>query len=140
MVSIAKIEELLSKAGALHIGKSYDAKTRELTGILFQVVVADRPLTFKLPAKVDQVEKMMMSNILKPRPGTRQRVREQANRTAWKLLYDWVFVQVSLIKLEQAELTEVFLPYLYNGATDQTYYAMLKEGGFKQLPMASQSK
>ena len=76
---------------------------------------------------------VMMKEVRKPRPGTEQRIREQAQRTAWKLLYDSVAVQISLIMIDQVEVVEVVLPYYYDPTKDQTRFEKLKSGGFKKL-------
>jgi hypothetical protein len=60
-----------------------------------------------------------------------QRIREQSAKTAWKLQQDWVEVQLSMIQMGQAEMLQVFLPYVFNGR--QTYYEALSERGFKGL-------
>ena len=67
-------------------------------------------------------------------------ITEQAQRTSWKILYDWVQVQVSMIQLQQAEFIEVFLPYCYDREADKTFYEKLKGNGFKQLGPAVEKK
>jgi hypothetical protein len=54
------------------------------------------------------------------------------------LLYDSVSVQISLIMIDQVEVVEVFLPYYYDPAKDQTLFERLKAGGFKQLTAGKQ--
>ena len=39
----------------------------------------------------------------------------------------------AMIKLEQAELLQVFLPYAYDMAKDQPLFDKVKESGFKLL-------
>ena len=63
------------------------------------------------------------------------KIRDQASRTAWKLMQDWIEIQVSLIEMRQVEFLQVFLPYVWDG--QQTYYSYLKEGNFKLLPERS---
>lgn len=134
--SIMLIEKLLIDAGAVNINKAIDLQTKEITGIVFQIMVNNDPIVFKLPSKVDQCFKMMYKNI-SPRSAHRdsvkQNVFEQAKRTAWKLLFDWVSIQVSMIQIQQVEMLEVFLPYAYDVRKEQTYFEKLKENNFKML-------
>ena len=130
--SVADIEELLVKAGATTVSKFYDEQKR-LAGFLFQMMVNLHPITFKLPSNPDAVAKVMMLEIKKPHKGTKQRVADQAERTAWRLLHDWVHVQVSMILLEQAKAMQVFLPYVWNQETNRTLFEHYERNDFKQL-------
>jgi len=46
-------------------------------------------------------------------------------------MFDWVAVQLSLIEMKQAELMQVFLPYLWAGKT--TFYESIKQNKFAAL-------
>lgn len=59
--------------------------------------------------------------------------KEQASRTAWRLIQDWVEVQLSMVQMKQADFVQVFLPYVWDGKRNQTFYAALKECGYKGL-------
>jgi hypothetical protein len=72
-------------------------------------------------------------------PGTIAKIKEQSERTAWKLLSDWVDIQMSLIELDQVELIEVFMPYLYDVAKDQTFFEKMKAEGFAMLAAPKKS-
>jgi hypothetical protein len=127
------IEKLLIDAGALNISKQINQTTKMVDGIIFQIRVNSQLLLFKLPANVDKCFKRLWREVKQPTATREANTLEQAKRTAWKLLYDWVSVQVSLIEIDQVDLMEVFLPYAYNGQEDKTYYQLLKENQFKQL-------
>ena len=129
--SIMLIEKKLVEIGASHIAKSYEDS--RLSGIMFQIQNKDRPLTFKLPANIGVVTEMMLSEIRRPRQNTKRRIEEQAERTAWRLVLDWVEVQVSMILIGRREITEVFLPYLYDFKKDETLYQKLVSSNFKML-------
>ncbi len=129
--SISAIETLLVRAGATAVSKFYE--DQRLAGFIFQIPYNGIPLTFKLPSNPNAVKRVMMSEIRKPQKGTEQRVLEQAERTAWALLRDWVHTQLSMIQMEQAEALQVFLPYAYNGETNTTLFDQVKQGGFKML-------
>lgn len=139
--SLQAIETLLARAGAQQIAKSYDNGT--VKGVVFSLPIGIGPkrevLLFKLPANPQAVAKVMKSEVRKPHRDTMKRIDEQAERTAWALLRDWVHVQLSIIQMEQAEAVQVFLPYAYNPVTEKTYFDSMKEGGFKQLT-AGESK
>lgn len=134
--SIMMIEKLLMDAGALNISKSMNPETKEVEGMIFLINENQKPILFKLPSKVEQCYKIMMKEV-SARSAYKKEVvankRAQAQRTAWKLLYDWVSIQVSMIQIEQVELMEVFLPYAYDMQNDQTFFQKLKDSGFKQL-------
>jgi len=129
--SMGKIEKCLVTAGATNISKTYENNI--CTAITFRMVVNDRPLFFQLPARVEACFEVFWKEVKRPRPDTKVKTREQAERTAWKIICDWVEVQLSMILLEQADALEVFLPYVFNPETNQTFYNQLKDKGFKAL-------
>lgn len=129
--SISRIEKLLVEVGALNINKSYENGT--LRAIIFLISVRGNTMMFKLPAKVEIVERVLKNDVKRPRPGTYERISEQAERTAWKIVLDWVEAQIAMIKLEQAEFIEVFLPYHYSPELNQTLFERLESGNFKLL-------
>lgn len=129
--SMAKIERCIVQAGATDISKKYEQNV--CMAITFRMLVNNNPVFFQLPAKVEACFDVLWKEVKRPRPDTKRLIREQAERTAWKIVCDWVEVQLSMIMLEQADALEVFLPYVYDPATDTTFYNKLKSGGFKAL-------
>lgn len=130
--SISYIEHRLVKHGARDIIKRY-GPGGELAEVCFTIVTQGRRIPFKLPARVDRVGKVLMGEVRRPRPDTEKRIKAQAERTAWKLLHDWVDIQLSLVELGQVEFLEVFLPYVYDAAKEQTFFERMKSGGYKLL-------
>jgi len=131
--SVQHIEDCLVRHGARNIMKEYDNQKR-LAGIAFIIGVEGRDMPFRLPARAENCEKILKGAVRRPKEGTYDRIREQAERTAWKIVSDWIDVQMSLIELEQAEFLEIFLPYVYFPESRQTFFQRVKEGGFKMLP------
>lgn len=129
--SIFQIETMLVKAGATHIAKFYD--NQRTAGFIFQIPIEDKNLTFKLPANPLAVKRIMEGEVRRPRKGTMNKVWDQAERTAWRILADWVHLQVTMIQMEQAESIQIFLPYIYDGKTDQTLFEKVKNNNFKLL-------
>lgn len=133
--SISKIEHRLAQAGAIHITKSYDEqRTGRPVGMIFQIPINTIPMMFKLPAKSEKVFGYLKKTYKRPPTKAQlETIKMQADRTAWKILSDWIDIQVSLIELEQAEPTEIFLPYAFDERTNQTLFEKIKESNYKLL-------
>jgi len=129
--SVMHIEFTLIKHGANKILKTVEA--HRLTGISFIMTVNGTDMPFRLPARIDRVEKQLKSLVKKPQKGTLARITEQAERTSWKLLADWVDIQMSLVELDQVEIIEVFMPYIWDGAKNKTLFEQMKSNGFAML-------
>ncbi len=128
--TISKIEALLAKAGAAGISKDYQAG--RLKALSFQIVTAEaKRISIRLPADGDAVYRVLYGEYSRPRKSTEAKVREQADRTAWKLMQDWVEIQLSLISMQQADFMQVFLPYVWDGK--HSFYERLKSNNFLAL-------
>ena len=57
--------------------------------------------------------------------------RQQAIRTSWRILKDWVEAQMALLETDMVTMDEIFLPYMLSGG--QTFYQALVAGEFKAL-------
>lgn len=130
--SVSHIEDMLVRHGATDIYKKY-SQEKKLEAISFMLCIQGRRIPFKVPARTENVEKVLRGMVRKPKAETFKRIAEQAERTAWKLVSDWVDVQMSLIELKQVDIMEVFLPYVYDVAKDQTFYEKLLGTNFKAL-------
>jgi len=140
MRSISYIETKLAQNGARQILKLYDDESRVM-GICFIIPMNGLDIPYKLPANIKACENVLRAN-LSPRakPETFQKIGQQAERTAWKILLDWVEAQMAMIELAQVDVMEVFLPYLYNHQKQQTYFEAIKERGYKALPGVVQTE
>lgn len=139
--SIANIEELLVRTKALGINKTYaDGVVTSITFCIFEPS-SGKNIAIKLPANVPQVYEALKKRHKAGRLSASgyQRLQKQAKRTAWKLMQDWLEVQLSLIEMQQAELLQIFLPYIAAG-NDRTYYEYLKEQKFIGLPAPSKKE
>lgn len=126
-----RIEAFLAAAGATHIAKRYDQG--RITGIDFAINVdASTQLAFRLPVDVEAMREYMYRQRKARLTQVQHRnLKEQAERTAWKLMQDWVESQLSLVATNQAEVAQVFMPYLLRG--EETFYHAVKAKGFAQL-------
>jgi len=132
MRSICLIEAKLAAKGANQIVKFYDG-FGGVESIAFMIKIDGHEMPFKLPAKVDECKKILKAKVKRPNTTIYKRIAAQAERTAWKIILDWVDVQMTMIELSQAEFMQVFMPYLYDHSKRQTYFEKIKETGFQKL-------
>ncbi len=131
--SISYIETKLAQNGAREILKLYDEAGRVM-GICFKIPLNGRDMFFKLPAKIAECEKVLLANLSpRTRSETKKKIPQQAERTAWKILLDWVEAQMAMIELSQVEVLEVFLSYAYDSVKKQTFFEQIKEQKYKAL-------
>ena len=136
--TLSRIEEILVNGGAINIMKDYKNGVIDAVCFLVEEPTSGKKIAVRLPANVEAVYEILQSEVRRPRSGTLEKLKEQANRTAWKLMQDWVEVQMSLIAMHQAEFLQVFLPYVWDGK--RTFFHTLKENGFKLLTDGEQGR
>ncbi len=92
-LSVTKIEQALVELGAERIHKGY--KNGVLESISFSIKIGENIIPFMLPAQVEAIE-TIFSNQRRRRPTETQRKedRQQAERTAWKLIYEWILKEL----------------------------------------------
>jgi len=130
--SISWIEAKLASSGARQILKTYDPEGR-VEGIAFIIPINGTSMSFKLPAQVDACEAVLKSSVRRPTETTYKRIKEQSERTAWKIVADWLDAQMAMIELSQVEFLQVFMAYLYSHNQQKTFYQIAKEKGFQKL-------
>lgn len=128
--TISRIEQVLAKAGASGVSKEFNGGGVPVS-MTFRIEMGHGEVNIRLPANSEQVFEAMKKEVQRPRRGTYEKLKEQAGRTSWKLMQDWVEVQCSLIAMQQADVMQVFLPYVWDGK--QTFYHALKDRQFKGL-------
>jgi hypothetical protein len=129
--SLNRIEQKLIEAGATNISKSIE--NGRVIGIIFNISVNGIPMLFKLPAKTSATFKKLKSEVKRPKKDTFRNLEIQADKVAWKLLSEWVEIQLSMIQLEQAEFIEVFLPYAWSERDNLTLFERVKNKNYKLL-------
>lgn len=135
--TISKIEQALAASGATGIIKDYEAG--QLVALSFRVTLpTGRTVSVRLPANHQAVYTTLKKQIVRPRTGTMEKLQDQALRTSWKLMQDWVEVQLSLIRMQQVDFMQVFLPYVWDGR--RTFYAALKEQNYLALPESTDQR
>lgn len=143
-ITIGRIEQILLKCQVSGIMKEYGPGGKVLA-LTFSVRFSeDKTVAVRLPAKEEEclvalwkeyaagcrttTDGRVVSSYKKK---TRDSFRGQAEKTAWKLMQDWVEVQMSMIQLNQADIREVFMAYIWDGK--QTFFDRLKSQNFRAM-------
>jgi len=147
--TIYRIEQVLIRCGVSGITKEYGPPPDgEVIALTFHIDFEGKPLTIRLPADKDKAHEALWLDYVddaklasdgksierwsgSKKKKTKAHFKEQAERTAWKLVQDWVEVQMSMIQMKQADTAQVFLPYVLVGK--QSFYHALRANNFKAL-------
>lgn len=101
--SIGEIQAALARGGAAKIMIDY-AGGRP-TAVSFAIEGPHGMAGFTLPAAVDGTLRVFAKQKVKAD-------RQQAERTAWRNVRDWVLAQMALVESCDVPMDQVFLPYL----------------------------
>lgn len=125
--TVSEIEQMLVKHGAKSIMKQFDDGMITSLSFLINTGVNDIPI--KLPIRVDDVLQVLIEQKkMHPKAGIKA-TKDQANRVAWRILKDWIEVQMALLDIEMVQFEEIFLSYIET-AGGKTIYEKLEEKHF----------
>lgn len=125
--TLGEIQSILVRNGADKIMIEYENKNP--VALRFTINKDGNSLVIYLPARPKAVHKVLQEA---KRNRVKQGIKddfEQACRVAWRVIKDWIEVQMDLIKTEQAEMAEVFMPYLLDKQGRTMYQALCQDGG-----------
>jgi hypothetical protein len=127
-----KINRILAENGVSKI--MYDYGTDGLlVGLTFAIRIGDNDVGFRMPAMVDSVFAILYPKANEHRYRKYAKSwKEQAYRTAWANIRDWIDAQMALVATKQAKVEQVFLPYLIVDG-NRTLYEQIDESKFKLL-------
>ena len=127
--TVTEVMGLLVAKGADEISIVYD-DDRQPAGLKWTVQSPRLGrVGFALPCNIDAVfAKLTEQRIMVTAPESR---RQQAIRTSWRILKDWVEAQMALLETGMVTMPEIFLPYMLSGG--QTFYQAMVAGEFRAL-------
>jgi len=137
--TIKEITDILVRHNAKSVMQCFGAD-RTLKEISFVITVECGDLNFRMPSNVDAVYRIMRQQLPEwrgktPSPAQEPIWRGQAERTAWRILKDWVEAQMAILDVEMVTMVQVFMPYLVTNDGITLYDKMLahqfklREGG-----------
>ncbi len=103
-----EIAKCLSRHGAKAVLTEYDEKEGLVEAISFRISLNGSDVSFRLPCDWKPVLRILENDPKVPRSN---RTREQAVRTSWRIVKDWVEAQMALVETQMASTLQVFLPY-----------------------------
>ncbi len=129
-VTAAQLQATLGNKGAKRVSVDYN-DSGEPIAIEFMIEVAKSPVWFRLPCNIEGVH----DALYKQKIERKYKTREHAKSVAWRIVKDWVEAQLAIVEANQAEMAEVFMPYVID-KDGVTMYARFKESHVKQLNAA----
>lgn len=113
---------MLAARNATDILLQYEQGTGRIVAVSFQIEIKGAKYAFRLPLKWRDAQSVLQKQ------GVKRALHDEeyVYRVAWRILRDWVHVQMALYDLQMAQLAEIFLPYMLikNG---KTFYDAVKE-------------
>lgn len=101
-----------------------------IKGVEFSISINGASYPFRLPARVENVEKIMYPKAYK----LNQTQKDQAYRTAWANIRDWISSQMAMIDTGMVKPEEVFLPYMIERSGNRTFFEAMTESQFLLPP------
>ncbi len=135
--TISEIFEMLGAHGAEDVRVSY--ADRRPSGIAFAIETPFGRGVFVLPVDVAAVHAALVdqeAEITRRMSGRVKVTRDHAERVAWRIVRDWLAVQLAMIEARQATLAQIMLPYLQVGRASYTLYDAVADHQIA-LPSAS---
>lgn len=103
-----EIAKILSTHGAKSVLTDYDEKEGLVTAVSFRINLNGQDMAFRLPCDWKPVLQVMEND---PKLRLSFKNREQAVRTAWRIVKDWCEAQMALVETHMVTTQQVFLPY-----------------------------
>jgi len=148
--SLAEIDGLLIAAGVSNISKEFaPSPPGKVAAVRFTILFpGQKAVTIRLPANEEgalnvlwrdyvgteklsadgqSVQRYDMRRFSK----TKGDFKEQAGRVAWRIIKDWLAIELSRMRMQEADVREVFLSYVWDGK--QTLFERIKADNFLAL-------
>lgn len=117
--TLFEIQKELSSHGATAVLSEFDSDGNVIA-LSFKVLMDGQEAGFKLPCDWRPVQQLLKNS--RKASGS----EEQARRTAWRIVKDWVEAQMAIVETKMVTTDQVFLPYAI-AKNGQTVYELIKE-------------
>lgn len=128
--TLGEIQQILVDHGARKVMYDYD-DNGHVTNLSFSVPTPDGDRGIKLPADAQAVLEVLKqqkkAGKIKTNPDY-----DQAERTAWRIVKDWIDAQMAILEYQMVQFDEIFLPYMVNDQ-GQTFFQAYKQKQLKEI-------
>lgn len=109
--TIGEIQRLLSAHGVMAMMTEYDG--RNVSAVSFKMNIEGQHIGYKMPCNWRAVLEVFHSQgITKGKLKHKDRdLENQAIRTAWRVILEWMKVQLALVEINMVTIPQIFLPY-----------------------------
>lgn len=130
----SEIQATLAEHGVTRIMIEYNGG--QPSGVTFEAQTEFGARPFRLPVDVDAMHKLLIAEKLAGRlsgiSAPMAQDRAHAERVAWRVVYEWLRAQMTLIASRMATLDQVMLPYLVVDG-DRSLYEAYREQGLRAI-------
>lgn len=124
--TIEQIQRILVKHGARAIMADYDG-SGEVTALAFKVNSPSGELPIRLPIDVAATYKVLQRQYDDGQVDRRYSTFKHAKNVAWRIVKDWLEVQMALLETEMVKMEEIFLPYVITQGGRTIYQVMVEK-------------
>lgn len=121
--TVNEVQQILSKHNVSHFSIKNEGNFP--VALSFTIDFRGRPLNFLLPCNHEGVLSCLKKDRKVPKSSHNS---EQALRTSWRIIKDWVEAQLAIVESELAPIQEVFMQYLVINSTGETLASRILNG------------
>jgi hypothetical protein len=107
--TISEIQKMLSRHGVTAMMTEYDGP--QVAAVSFRLNIDGKPMGFRLPCNWRAVRQIFKEQGITSVKHKDKSLDNQAVRTAWRIIKDWVQAQLALVEVNMVTVPQVFLPY-----------------------------
>src|ERR1700741_1315115 len=130
--TINDVQIALSKRGVQKL--VVDMQDNLPSGLSFCILWHDRPIAFAVPCNFRGILRVMQNSKRVPKS---QCTMEQAMRVGWRIVKDWVEVQMAMVDAEVVTMAEAFMQYAITKDGSTVYQLFEKNKEMLALPPAT---
>lgn len=113
--TVNEVQQILSKHNVSHFSIKNEGSFP--VALSFAITFKGQPLNFLLPCNHEGVLNCLKKDRKVPKSSKNS---EQALRTSWRIIKDWVEAQMAIVESELAPIQEIFLPFLIINSNGET--------------------